>query len=106
MLIRDSTYTACAEWSLRPKLAAVFLLLLVIGVLSNLGHTSTSLAIYSFGRIAPQISIDLRPEIGFKSRNHDYYFTCWKITKKNKTIAETDYSKWANYFASEKRSVK
>lgn len=48
----------------------------------------------------------MRPEIAFKFKDHDYYFTCFKITKKNKTIAETDYKKMAEYFASDKRSIK
>lgn len=41
---------------MRSKLAAFNLVLLVMGLLSNLSHSSTSLATYSFGRIASQTS--------------------------------------------------
>jgi len=43
----------------------------------------------------------IRPEIVIKYKEHNYFFTCWKIKKKNKTIAETDYEKFVKYFDSE-----
>ena len=43
----------------------------------------------------------MRPEIVFKFKDHNYFFTCWKIKKKNRTIAETDYEKFVRYFDSE-----
>jgi len=43
----------------------------------------------------------IRPEIVFKYKGHNYFFTCWKIKKKNKTIAETDYASFVEYFDSE-----
>jgi hypothetical protein len=47
----------CGERSLRSKLVAFILALLVIGLFSNLGHTSTSVRVHSFGRVAyPPIS--------------------------------------------------
>jgi len=45
----------------------------------------------------------IRPEIVFKYKDHNYFFTCWKIKKKNKIIAETDYQKFVRYFDSEER---
>jgi len=43
----------------------------------------------------------IRPEIVFKFKEHNYFFICWKIKKKSKTIAETDYEKFVKYFDSE-----
>jgi hypothetical protein len=47
-------------------------------------------------RICPNCG-GIRPEIVFKYKDHNYFFTCWKIKKKNKVIAETDYKKVAKY---------
>ena len=51
-------------------------------------------------RICPNCG-GIRPEIVFRYKNHNFFLTCWKIKKKNRKIAETDYEKLERYFDSE-----
>ena len=51
-------------------------------------------------RICPNCG-GMRPEIVFQYNGYNYFFTCWKIKKKNKKIAETDYEKMVEYFHEE-----